>query len=126
MEVYLVGNSMVDFDSLPIRLMEDLSSQHKDINFMEFDPTEDLETEEDPVVFVDTVEGIKEVLIFENLDKFLLQKPYSLHDFDLGWELKLLQKVNKLNDVIIIGVPPNYDKEKAMKEIGEAITSLPN
>jgi len=39
--------------------------------------------------------------------KFQLPPRYSAHDFDLGFQLKYLKKLGKINAFIIIGLPMN-------------------
>ncbi len=59
-----------------------------------------------------------------NIDKFAETKAISLHDFDLGLNLKLAKKMGKIKKILIIGVPPNINEEKAVKEITRIISNL--
>jgi Ni,Fe-hydrogenase maturation factor len=53
-----------------------------------------------------------------------MSKSYSMHDFDLPITLKLLKKIGSLDSVLIIGVPSDYSKEKAIAEVSKIISSL--
>ena len=64
---------------------------------------------------------IKKVTVINNLDKVKLSKIYSAHDFDLGYNLKLLQQIGKLEKVTIFGVPAEIKKQTALKQLVELI-----
>lgn len=82
-KIYLVGNKLVEEDSLPIKLKEDLAGLFPNVIFEEFDPTENLPEDSSHLVLVDTIMGIDEPMIFTDIDAFSSQKAYSMHDFDL-------------------------------------------
>ncbi|MFC1600185.1 hypothetical protein ACFL3T_04115 [Patescibacteria group bacterium] len=106
--IYLVGNLLVEEDSLPILLKPQLEKAFPDIEFREYDPMEDLPQDSDNLVIIDTVEGLKEPRVFEDIDAFTSQTAYSMHDFDLGWSLKLYKKLRMFKTIKIIGVPSNF------------------
>lgn len=103
--IYLVGNLLVKEDSLPIKLKPELEKHFPQIDFKEYDPTEDLPEDTEDLVIIDTVEGLKEPQVFTDIDAFSSQKAYSMHDFDLGWSLKLYKKLRMFKTIKIIGVP---------------------
>ena len=114
--VYIVGNQLVDEDALPLKLAPLLRTEFPEIEFKEFDPTENLPEDTDELIMIDTVRGIKEPHVFTDIDQFVNQATYSLHDFDLGWQLKLYKKLRMIDKVKIIGVPENGKlKETFMK-----------
>jgi Ni,Fe-hydrogenase maturation factor len=106
--IYLVGNLLVEEDSLPILLKSELEKAFSDIEFREFDPMEDLPQDTEDLVMIDTVEGLKEPRVFDDIDAFASQKTYSMHDFDLGWSLKLYKKLRMFKTIKIIGIPSNF------------------
>lgn len=116
MNIYVCGNPLVKEDSLPLRILPELQKKFPKINFIEFEPTEDLPKEEN-LIIIDTVINAKEVMIIEDIDKFVQTKALSLHDFDLGLNLKLAKKLGKLKSVKIIGVPPGMSDETAVKVV---------
>jgi Ni,Fe-hydrogenase maturation factor len=73
------------------------------------------------LIIIDTVEGIKKVALIDDLKKLKTEKIYSLHDFDLSFNLKLLQKIGRLKKVKIIGVPMDGDKRKILEQLKEFI-----
>ena len=118
MNIYVCGNQLVKEDSLPIKLIPELRKKHSEINFIEYDPTEEL-PKEDKLIIIDTVINAKEVMLLEDIDKFVQTKAISLHDFDLGMSLKIAKKMGWLKSVRIIGIPPNISNpaEKISKII---------
>jgi len=116
-KVLVFGNLLVKEDSLPLELMPDLRRRLPQFEFAEFDAAEDLEKEGEELVIIDTVKGIDRVVLITDIDSIAESRIYSMHDFDLGATLKLLKKVGILKGVRIFGVPMDYSKEKALKEL---------
>lgn len=115
--IYLVGNLLVKEDSLPIRLKPELEAKFPDIEFREYDPTEDLPEDTEDLIIIDTVEGLKEPRVFDDIDVFASQKTYSMHDFDLGWSLKLYKKLRMFKTIKIIGIPSNFTFKNSLEVI---------
>jgi len=108
MKVYVFGNEDIKEDNLAIEVAERLKGKIKDINFIKIKPNEDLPfTGEEFVVILDVIEGIEGVVELKDkeLDKLILAKSSTVHDFDLGFQLKYLKKIGKLGRVVIIGLP---------------------
>jgi Ni,Fe-hydrogenase maturation factor len=119
MKILVFGNSLVEKDNLALKLISNLREKFLDIEFKEFDPTEDLENEiENKKLFLlDVVEGIDKVMIIDDINELKLDKIYSMHDFDLVYNIKLLKKIGKLKEIEIIGIPQNMDEEDAFNEV---------
>jgi len=120
MNIYVCGNPLVKEDSLPLRILPVLQKKFPEINFVEFEPTEDL-PKEDNLVIIDTVINAKDVMLIDDIDKFVQTKALSLHDFDLGLNLKLAKKLGKIKSVKIIGVPPWLGEVEALRKISESL-----
>lgn len=118
---------MLDFDNLPLKLAPRLQEKFPDINFVIADPNENLEPVNKELILIDTIEDAKSarggpalggnVIMIDDIEKIQTQKLYSLHDFDLAFNLKLLQKIGKLDKVQILGVPMKGDEEKILEQI---------
>jgi hypothetical protein len=122
--IYLVGNLLLEEDSLPIELKPHLEKQFPQIKFKEYDPTEDLPEDTKDLIIIDTVEGLDKPQIFTDIDQFSSQKTYSMHDFDLGWSLKLYKKLRMFETLTIIGIPSNFtlkDKKSVIKAVESVI-----
>jgi Ni,Fe-hydrogenase maturation factor len=122
-KIYVLGNPLVKQDSFPVNLIPLLKKEFPKIEFIEFEPTEDFPKEKEFVI-LDTVINAKEVCVITDIDKIISERAVSLHDFDLGYNLKLMKKFGMIEKVTIIGVPPNYDMKKALEEIKKIITRL--
>lgn len=121
--IYVTGNALVREDSVPLRIMERLQCSFPSVEFLELESTDDM-PEEHALRIIDTVIGIDEVKIIKDVDKIVTGKVYSLHDFDLGYNLKLMKKAGKLRGVTIIGVPAHFDEERAYEGVTKALQSM--
>ena len=119
-KIYVLGNLLLEQDALPIQLLPKLREQFSDIEFLELDPTENL-PEEENLILIDTIINTDKIQILKDIDKIQSSPSYSLHDFDLGFQLKLAKKLNKLQDVTIIGIPPNISHDKVLEDLKEII-----
>jgi hypothetical protein len=108
MKVYVFGNAYVAGDKRAIEVAEELQDTVEGISFVLVDPNEDIPFVDEPqVVILDTVQGIQEVVLVDGdeLDGLLLSPRGSVHDFDLGFQLRYLKKLGKLGEVTLIGIP---------------------
>ena len=115
--ILVFGNPLVEEDALPLKLLSRLQKAFPEIEFVEFDPAENLESEGPELLIIDTVHGIAGVSVFDNVDSFQKTKPFSLHDFDLGMTLRLMKKMGTLSKIKIFGVPACYNEKKAFEEL---------
>ena len=121
MKIFVFGNPLLEEDSLPLKLIPELKKEFPGVEFIEFDPTGNLsELGKDPVI-IDTVQGIEKVIVIRDIDQIADAKPYSLHDFDLGINLKLMKSIGSIDSVLIFGVPMNGVKEKIKEELKEEL-----
>ena len=122
--IFLFGNPELAMDSLPLKIAPRLRHEFPSISFEVKDPNEEWDVPEELVV-IDTVVGIKEVMVFNDLDEFAGSPQMTMHDFDALANLKYLKKLGKLKKVTIIGVPPEMSKEKAIEAIVKALWLIP-
>ena len=115
--IYLCGNPLLPFDSLPFKLKAKLEQAFPQINFVELDPNENLKPVNKELVIIDTIEGIDEVVLMDDIDKIQTAPLYSMHDFDLGFNLKLLRKIGALERIKIIGVPMEGNEQKTFEQL---------
>ncbi|TSC76046.1 MAG: Uncharacterized protein G01um101431_1064 [Parcubacteria group bacterium Gr01-1014_31] len=124
MIVFVFGNSDLAADSLPLRILPRLQALRPSVDFRVADPNEEWDIPCQLVV-VDTVVGISQVTVFEGLEKFSAAPRMTMHDFDALSNLRLLQKLDKLDQVTVIGIPPAMDETKAAAEVAAALQRLP-
>jgi len=121
--IYILGNPLLKEDSLPLKLLPELKKSFKNINFIELDPTENL-PEEKELILIDTIINTDKVKILTDIEKIQSSPQCSLHDFDLGFQLKLMKKLKKIDKPVIIGVPSKENQDKILKELKNIIPNL--
>ncbi|MFO0703207.1 MAG: hypothetical protein U0525_00590 [Patescibacteria group bacterium] len=108
--VYVFGNEDVEMDAKTFEYVEKLKHDFDKLEFVRVSPNSDVpfSNKEDVIIF-DTVLGIDNIHIFseKDIDKVQLSPRTSVHDFDLGFQIKYLLKLGKLKKIRIIGIPMN-------------------
>ena len=122
MTVYVFGNASSPSDSIPLKLLPALQKQFPTINFVHVDPTENWYKGEKQLVILDTVVGIQKPTIFNSLDAFDKQADITPHDYDVYMDLKLLQKIEKIQKITIIGIP--HHSNRIQKDLIELLKNL--
>lgn len=126
--VLIFGNPDLPEDSLPLKILPELRKLHPEISFKITDPNEEWDIPAlsstnvpEEITVIDTAIEINEITIFDTLEKFSPAPRVSLHDFDALANLRLLQKLGKIKKIKIIGIPPDYSNETALKELAEIL-----
>ena len=122
--IHIFGNILLPFDSLPLKLQPELQAALPEIDFVISDPNENIKPVNKELVIIDTVLDIDEIKIIKNIDQIQDNQTYSMHDFDLGLNLKLLQKIGELEKITIFGVPPDMDKKNALEQLIKLIKEI--
>lgn len=123
-KIYIFGNPILDYDNLPIKFIPELKKTFPEIEFIEIDPNENLKPENGKLVIIDTIAGIEEVIAIKDIDKIdkIESNPnVSMHDFDLGFNLKLLKKIGILKEIVIFGIPQNKEKQAVLEQLVQII-----
>jgi Ni,Fe-hydrogenase maturation factor len=120
MTVFIFGNPDLPVDALPLRLVPQLQAKFPQHVFEIKDPNEEWDVP-DKLIVIDTVKGIDEIKEFHGLDSFASAPRVSMHDFDALAQLRFMQKLGKLKEVNIIGVPPEMGEQKAFEEISNLL-----
>ncbi len=118
--IYVFGNPDVEIDSLPIKLLPKLREQFPEITFIILDPNEDWDIDKDMVI-IDTVVGIEELTVFDNLSHFISAPRVSCHDFDAYSNLMFMKKLGKIDSTTIIGIPPSTLEDAPLNKLYESI-----
>jgi hypothetical protein len=112
MTIYVFGNPDLDFDSAAITAANYLKNTIPGIEFKFTPPNADINFDTHHPVILDVVMGIKKIIVFKNLDQLIPPPHASVHDFDLGFQLKYLKKLGQITSTTIIGLPmsktPDY------------------
>src|SRR3989344_4539654 len=117
-KVFVLGNPIVKDDSLPLSLLPALRKKLPEINFITFDPSEELVIENyEKIIIVDTVINSPKVIQFNNLNQWTVSPRVTLHDYDLPLSLGIMKKFGKLKELKIIGVPSSGNKKEILNQI---------
>lgn len=121
--VSVFGNPLVSQDSLPLKILPRLQKRFPEIEFIVEDPTEILNSDQDVWWIMDSAEGISQVMLIEDISLLKTNKKVSVHDYDLGLDLKLLLKLGKVKKIKIIALPVKIRVGKAYREVEKIITA---
>lgn len=113
-KIYVFGNEHLEDDRLPEDIGRFLSQKFKVAHCRS--PDELLEAEEDEILILDVVKGIKEPIIINDIRQIKTNKMISLHDFDLGFFLNLMKEMGINKKIKIIGVPAKGSIEEIAKK----------
>ncbi len=123
--IYIFGNPLLPFDNSALKLIPKLKETFPQIKFMAFDPNENLKPINKELYIIDVAEGIKKLEVITDLNKIKTEKICSLHDFDLAFNLKLLEKIGKLEKIIIWAIPMDTtNQRKIFIDLANSIKSF--
>ena len=122
-KIFIFGNEDLQDDSMPLRILPMLKEKFPEIEFEMVDPNEEWEVPEN-VVVIDTAVGIKDVTVFDSLEKFSAPPRVGMHDFDALTNLRLLWKLGKIKKIKIIAVPAEMEESEALKKVSEILEKI--
>ena len=110
MKIYVFGNEDTNFDNKALIIADKL---RQEFEVIEIKPNQDLPfAYKENLIILDTVLGLETPQVIDE-KKLISTKSTTVHDFDLGFQLKYLRKLGKLGRVWILGIPmdkdPDYD-----------------
>ncbi len=117
-KLYVFGNEHLEDDRLSADLGRLLSKKFKIVHCRS--PDELLEADEDEILILDVVKGIKEPIVIKDINQIKTNKMLSLHDFDLGFFLNFMEVMGINKKIKIIGVPAKGN----IKEIAKKAEAL--
>lgn len=122
MRLLVFGNIFVEKDNIVLRIMPSLKKEFPEIEFKEMDANEDLQKQGRKLKIIDAAENldkVREIKIssMKEFNKILTNKVYSMHDFDLGYNLRLLKKMNLIDEIEIICVPMSINEREALAQV---------
>lgn len=122
--IYLFGNPLLVEDNMPLLFEPALKLAFPQFDFVWQDPNENLHPENGELMLIDTVVGPPEVIVLTDLEKIERSPNYSLHDLDLGFNLKLLAKIGQLDKVTIFGLPAGGDSVIVFQQLTNKIKEV--
>ena len=121
MIVYCFGNEFLEYDSLAKQIADEIKIEG--IELLKCDSLEEIFESKGDIVILDVVDKIDKVIEIDDVEKLDNEMVGSLHDFDLGFFLKLMKKMDQIKEVKIIGIPMKGDKVAIKKEIESKLTA---
>jgi Ni,Fe-hydrogenase maturation factor len=114
--IYCFGNPLIAYDNLALKLAKEIKI--KGVEFVICRSPEELWGQNaQKLVIMDVAKGINQVRVFADISKIQSGKLLSLHDFDLGYFLKLMAKMGELPEVKIIALPMGGEFDQIKKEV---------
>jgi len=113
------GNPYLNEDNLALHVADSLiKDKMKDIEIVKcLSPEEVLQYTDKDFLILDVVKDIKDVTIIDDIDRLKADGMVSLHDFDLGFFLKLMKETGQITKVKIIGIPQKGDIQELKKKV---------
>ena len=125
MNVYVFGNELVAPDVRAKRLAGLLKNDLPGVTFvMCDDPCQLIDRPAGQLVILDVVENADEVVLLRDVDRLASRRIVSLHDFDLAFFLKLLERTGAIKEVVIIGIPLEGALEGIKEDVCRIIREL--
>ena len=124
MEILALGNPHVKEDSLALEISERIKIDG--VSFIRCTDVDDFMRyceDKEEVTILDVADGIDDVTRFEGPDALKERQLFSLHDFDVGFAVQLLDKMGVLPRLHMIAVPKSADADSAIAKVSDLITS---
>jgi Ni,Fe-hydrogenase maturation factor len=102
-KLFVFGNEYLKGDSFALQVADHLKNECETIHCRSPEDLFDVDDEE--ITILDVVKGINRPVLITDIDKIKTRSLISLHDFDLGFFLKLMKKMGLKKIVRILGVP---------------------
>ncbi len=117
------GNPFIESDSLALKIAEYFQKNPlKNHEFIKcIAPDEIMQYTDKEFYILDVAQGIKKITLINSSDQLEANNLVSLHDFDLGFFLKLAKEMNQLNKVNIICLPMTLNLKDAIEQIKEIL-----
>ena len=124
-KILVFGNPLIEKDSIALKIAKVLqNSKNNGFAFEFVNSPEELQNYGSELLIMDAVKGLDRVQLLEGLDKIHLPPRITTHDFDLTFNLKLLQKIGKISKVQLIAIPPEMQLQYAIATVEKLLNEL--
>ncbi|UCG95791.1 MAG: hypothetical protein JSV92_01940 [archaeon] len=117
MKVIYFGNELVPEDSRALETVRRIKKELPGVDFVHCLSPEEILRYRGPVIILDVARGIDRVTEVDDPDRIKNRKMSSLHDFDLGFFMKLMKRAGRGRDVRLIALPQDIDCDEELIEI---------
>lgn len=111
--LYVFGNESIDGDSFALDVARAMNVEFRHLRSPEL-----LLEAEGHITILDVVRGITEPTRID-VSQLKTRGLVSLHDFDVGYFLTLLDRLGMLDSITIIGIPQRGDAAKIAHEVSQ-------
>lgn len=113
--IYVFGNPYLEQDNLGLEVAKWLPPQFQPKYCKS--PDDLLQATESELVILDVVRNIDKPILISKIEDLKTRKLTSLHDFDVGFFLHLMQQTGLAKHIKIIGVPQKGNAKQLAKEV---------
>ena len=114
-KILVFGNPLIENDSIALKVAHSIHKKNGSSFAFEFvNSPEELEKYGKELLIMDAVNGLDRVQVLESLDSIRLAPRITTHDFDLAFNLKLLEKTKRIDKVRIIAIPQEMSVQMAV------------
>jgi len=122
--VLCFGNPYVDEDNLAVEIAQEIKIDGVEFKILQ-NPDDILNyKDQDKLFILDVFRNLDDLIVVKDINKLEENKIFSLHDFDLGFFLKLMKQTGQLKETIIIGIPNGGDKFLLKEKIKDLMESF--
>ena len=108
-KVYIAGNPYLNDDNISHAIARILSLEHDIKTIPLLSPDDILLINEEDITIIDVVKGITEPIHITDASTLKTRHLMSLHDFDFGYFLNMMNELGIGKRLNIIGIPQNGD-----------------
>ncbi|MFH1585190.1 MAG: hypothetical protein ABIB79_00300 [archaeon] len=123
-KILVFGNPLMEEDNLALKILPKLRLLFPHIEFKEFDAGESFNGEGKHLTILDVVDGIDKVQVLDQVDDLQIPERFTMHDFDLAYNLRLLKFLDKIETIMVIGLPMHMDEDDVLNEAVRVIGGL--
>ena len=112
--VYVFGNKFIEQDNFAHQVAHKLHG----ISVKECcSPEQLLDIDDESITILDVVEHIEKPILIMDVNQLKAPHLVSLHYFDLGFFLQLMEKMGMQKNIKIIGIPQQGDFKKIIEQV---------
>ena len=124
-KILVFGNPLVQNDSIALKVAHSIRKKNSPEFAFEFvNSPEELEKDGRELLIMDAVQGLDRVQVLESLDSIRLAPRITTHDFDLTFNLKLLEKTKRIDKVSIIAIPQEMSVQMAVFSVEQLLKRM--
>ena len=126
MQIFVFGNPDHPQDNKALQVTKLIKASFPNIIFSHLDPNDQFDQLDlhDELIILDTAVGIRSVVEFTDMNKITNQPSTTMHDFDIGFQLKCLKKLGKIKRVRVIAIPVDMKIETAAKKVKAILQTI--